>query len=419
MNIIKRDGRVVDFNEWKIAVAVKKAFVQVDGKETESGEKIAKDIASYVRFLNKDKAVEEVQDIVEERLMEVRPDVAKAYILYRHERTREREKNTKIIKAVMQRNRGMNIQNSNANVDENSFSGKEKEATSDIQKIIALDYVMSRDVSDAHKDGLIYQHDLDKFNIGEHNCLFLDFGKLFTKGFSTKNGTVRPPNSFATACQLMAVAFQVQSQVQYGGCGTVHIDFDLAPFVVKSFIKHLNIGIEWVENIKDCKVEVKSVVDQEVKSKYPRAYEYAMTQLKAEMLQACESLYHNLNTLESRAGSQVPFTSINLGRDTSPEGKMVSEYLMRASLNGIGKHHLTSIFPISIFQYKKGVNAHPGDENYDIKQWVLKSMAKRIYPNWANCDWSQAHEDEDNPDTYFATMGKRKLAHIKPCELLA
>ena len=128
--------------------------------------------------------------------------------------------------------------------------------------------------------------------------------------------------------------------------------------------------------------------------------------LEKEGKQAAQGLYHNLNTLESRQGSQVPFTSINFGRDTSPEGKLVSKWMLEASLDGIGKNHSTSIFPISIFQYKKGINADPKDINYDLKQLALKSLSKRIYPNWVNCDWSQAHEDINEPDTYFSTMGK-------------
>lgn len=138
-------------------------------------------------------------------------------------------------------------------------------------------------------------------------------------------------------------------------------------------------------------------------------YQYAMDMLEREGKQAAQGLYHNLNTLESRQGSQVPFTSINLGRDTSFEGRLVTKWIMEASIDGIGQHHLTSIFPISIFQYKQGTNANVGDPNYDLKQLALQSMSKRIYPNWCNCDWSQAHEDENNPDTYFATMGCRTL----------
>jgi ribonucleoside-triphosphate reductase len=250
------------------------------------------------------------------------------------------------------------------------------------------------------------------------NCLNLNFQEIFTYGFRTRNGDVRPPTSFSTACQLVAVAFQCQSQVQFGGVGTIHLDYDLAPFVKMSFRKHM---LNYFTDVKDySKQRAEDILREHepieidnkelcVNPEMVTAYNYAIKQLKKEGKQAAQGLYHNLNTLESRQGSQVPFTSINLGRDTSTEGRLVTKWIMEASLDGIGKHHLTSIFPISIFQYKVGTNANIGDKNYDMKQLALESMSKRIYPNWCNCNWSQAHEDEDNIDTFFATMGCRTL----------
>lgn len=315
----------------------------------------------------------------------------------------------------MTRVNATNVENANANVDERSFSGREKEASADIGKTIALEYGgLSDDVAVAHKEMLVYQHDLEKAILGEHNCLNLDFGEIFTYGFKTRNGDVRPPKSVSTACQLVAVAFQCQSQVQFGGVGSIHLDYDLAPFVKMSFAKHLRDGFKYVgrgdaytdELLKNNYIDIDTPY---LKENYPRTYEYAMDMLENEGRQSAQGLYHNLNTLESRQGSQVPFTSINLGRDTSPEGRLVTKWIMEASLDGIGEHHLTSIFPISIFQYKSGINANQEDPNYDLKQLALKSMSKRIYPNWCNGDWSQAHEDEDNPDTFFSTMGCRTL----------
>ena len=216
---------------------------------------------------------------------------------------------------------------------------------------------------------------------------------------------------------MVAVAFQCQSQVQFGGVGTIHLDYDLAPFVKKSFEKHYRDGCKYIEEcrVKGIAEELKFLehnwhIDDPIFAEYyPKAYAYAMDMLEKEGRQAAQGLYHNLNTLESRQGSQVPFTSVNLGRDTSTEGRLVTKWIMEASIDGIGQHHLTSIFPISIFQYKTGTNANKEDTNYDLKQLALESMSKRIYPNWANCDWSQAHEDESNPDTYFSTMGCRTL----------
>ena len=411
MYVIKRDGTRVLFDPNKIVTAINKAMLSVDGSlyETETAE----EIADLVGSRGCDMSVETIQDLVEELLMKSeRPDVAKAYILYREERSKERIRRSKLINSVMRRTEASSVENANANVDEKSFSGREKEASSDVQKVIALDYVLSPEVANAHKDMLLYQHDLEKTNIGEHNCLFVDFNKLFTEGFTTRNGDIRTPSSFSTACQLVAVIFQCQSQVQFGGVGTVHLDYDLAPFVKMSFRKHFKQYFTDVEDYSNDNAEILlktlepiEVSNEELKSQ--NAYSYAMKQLEREGRQSAEALFHNLNTLESRAGSQVPFTSINFGRDTSIEGRMVSRWMLEASMSGIGKHHLTPIFPISIFQYKANCNANPGDTNYDLKQLALESMSKRIYPNFVNCDYSQANENPLDIDTYYATMGCR------------
>lgn len=414
MTVQKRDGRIVKFDKEKIKIAVLKVFIDVDGEETAYAKDKARDIANYIESLNKDMTVEEIQDLVEEKLMASnRKDVARTYIIYRNDRNRIREKNSGVIQKVMKRVNASNVENANANVDERSFSGREKEASADIGKTIALEYGgLSDEVAQAHKDMLVYQHDLEKAIYGVHNCLNLDFGEIFTYGFKTRNGDVRPPASFSTACQLVAVAFQCQSQVQFGGVGSIHLDYDLAPFVKMSFSKHFKDGLKWVSNASEeyiNSIPKKLDVDNKEAQTYPKVYKYAMEMLEAEGKQAAQGLFHNLNTLESRQGSQVPFTSINLGRDTSTEGRLVTKWIMEASIDGIGEHHLTSIFPISIFQYKSGVNAKPGDPNYDLKQLALKSMSKRIYPNWVNGNWSQAHETDGEPDTYLSTMGCRTL----------
>lgn len=416
--VIKRDGRENPFNSEKIYVAVMKAFNErekKDGKAIPEKEDIAKQIAKEISELSKDKmTVEDIQDIVETKLMKSsRPEVAKDYILYRDKRTVVRDRKNKLVQKVMIRAKSQINEHSNANVDEESFSGREKEASADIGKTIALEYEgLSKEVAEAHKIMLIYQHDLEKAIYGVHNCLNLYFQYIFKHGFKTRNGDVRPPKSFSTACQLVAVAFQCQSQVQFGGVGTIHLDYDLAPFVRMSFSKHFKEGLKWVEHESEEYInhvpDSIGIEDEEAKY-HTEAYKYAMEMLEKEGSQSAQGLYHNLNTLESRQGSQVPFTSINLGRDTTPEGRMVTRWMLEASIDGIGKFHLTSIFPISIFQYKVGCNANKEDVNYDLKQLALESMSKRIYPNWCNCDWSQAHEDEDNPDTYFSTMGCRTL----------
>ena len=250
MKIIKRDGRLVPFEKEKIQNAILKAFIAVDGEPTDYAITKANNIAEYIAEIAAEEVltVEKVQDLVEKGLMATkRKDAAKAYILYRDQRTKVREQKSQMRKAAKERLNATNVQNSNANVDERSFSGREKESSADVHKIIALEDILSEEISKAHKEMLLYQHDLEKTPIGEHNCLNIDFEKLFTEGFSTRNGDIRPPSSFSTACQQMAVIFQCQSQVQFGGVGTVHIDYDLAPFVKNSFRKHFIINM-----IKDC-----------------------------------------------------------------------------------------------------------------------------------------------------------------------
>lgn len=412
--VLKRDGRKVEFDREKIVQAVLKAFEEVDDEVSPEAKVKATEIASYIsRSLCGELAVEKIQDIVEEKLMaSKRKDVAKAFIIYRNNRSMIRESQSDFMKKIYGKVNATDIENSNANVNEHSFSGREKESGAILSKHMALELGgLSKDVAEAHKNMLIYQHDLDKAVYGFHNCLNVNFQELFTYGFTTRNGDVRPPASFSTACQLVAVAFQCQSQVQFGGVGTIHLDYDLAPFVKMSFYKHYKDGVKYIspEEIGYLDIVDKNCSIDEYPDCESKAYKYAMDMLEREGNQSAQGLYHNLNTLESRQGSQLPFTSINLGRDTSTEGRLVTKWILNASIDGIGKYHLTSIFPISIFQYKIGTNANEKDKNYDMKQLALKSMAKRIYPNWANGDWSQAHEDENNPDTFFSTMGKCKM----------
>ena len=303
--IIKRDGRKAMFDETKIINAVIAAM-----KETEQGvdKALAEYIAQSIQGSGGEGTVEDIQNMVENMLMgSNRKDVAKAYILYRAERTKQRDLRNQVIQQVYAKTSGSNIENSNANVDEATFGGRKNEAASALQKSIALDHVMSQDIAQAHKDGLIYEHDLDHYNVGAHNCLFIDFKKIFENGFSTRNGDVRSPGSFSTACQLVAVAFQIQSQCQYGGVGSVHIDTDLAPYVRLSFAKHYKDGLKYLCN---CPVVMPSIqemldspygdwhIDEYLWQKWDnRVYSYAMEMLEREGKQAAQGLFHNLNTL--------------------------------------------------------------------------------------------------------------------------
>ena len=244
----------------------------------------------------------------------------------------------------------------------------------------------------------------------------IPFDDLLAKGFKARQTDVRPASSVATAFQLLAVIFQLQSLNQFGGVSSTHLDWTMVPYVRKSFSKHMKDGLRYIENIKD--EEYINSVPKELKFddleandvRHSKAYKYAMDMTVKEVYQAVEAMYHNLNTLQSRSGNQLPFTSINYGTCTLPEGRLVIKALLDCSLDGVGKLHRTSIFPCGIFQCMKGVNREPDSPNYDLYKLALKSTAQRLYPNYANVDWTNnAGYDRNDPSTYFSTMGKCKL----------
>jgi len=427
--IIKRDGREVAFNKDKIEEAILRAFVSVDGDVSEYAEQKAEKIADFIEEAaietEEPYTVEEIQDMVEKGLMSTkRKDVAKAYILYREERNKMRNFNDSRTQAMREKLLARNIENQNANVDEFSFGGRKGEADSVIMKNFALDYCMSKKSRENHLNNEIYIHDLDSYAVGMHNCLTIPFDDLLANGFNTRQTDVRPANSVNTAFQLVAVIFQLQSLQQFGGVSASHLDWTMVPYVRKSFTKHLGDGLAFVEKKSEYKVNrfhkwlahdtenhpdgTIHFDDEEFKALHPDAWEYALEMTEREVKQAVEGMYHNLNTLQSRSGNQLPFTSINYGTCTLPEGRMITKALLEGCIKGVGKLHKTSIFPCGIFQYMKGVNDKPGTPNYDLYRLALKSTAKRLYPNYANVDWSgNAGYDRNDPRTYFSTMGCR------------
>ena len=417
--ILKRDGRQVNFDARKIESAILKAFVAVDGEISEYAEEKAKNIAQYIEENCADRStVEEIQDLVEKGLMSTkRKDVARAYITYRNERTKVRNEKSNLQQKITEKILASNVQNQNANVDEYSFGGRRGEAMNEYMKDYALNYIMSDMAKRNHLRNEIYTHDLDSYAVGMHNCLSIPFDDLLAKGFNTRQADVRPAGSINTAFQLVAVIFQLQSLQQFGGVSATHLDWTMVPYVRKSFNKHFCDGLIYIEeqpeqveaykNPSGNKVEDISIEDNWYKD-FPKSYKYAMDKTERELQQAVEGMYHNLNTLQSRSGNQLPFTSINYGTCTLPEGRMVIKALLEGSIKGTGKFHKTSIFPCGIFQCMKGVNRAPGDPNYDLFKLALKSTAQRLYPNYANVDWSgNAGYDINDPKTYFSTMGCR------------
>ena len=411
--VIKRNGKLEEFNKEKIINAVCKAFLDVDGDLSRDNISKAKSIAKYVEDIDEDKiAVESIQNIVEEKLMASnRKDVARAYIRYRYKREISRNKDSELLKEISDKIMAIDVQNQNANLDENSFGGRMGEARSSLLKKYALDFIVSKKAKENHLNNEIYIHDLDSYAVGMHNCLSIPFDDLLKNGFNTRQTDVRPANSINTAFQLVAVIFQLQSLQQFGGVSATHLDWTMVPYVRKSFRKHYIDGMKYINNEPNVEfkinVEDMSITHEDYKRNI-KPYEYAIDKTTKELSQAVEGMYHNLNTLQSRSGNQLPFTSINYGTCTLEEGRMVIKALLNGSINGVGRVHKTAIFPCGIFQCMKGVNRKEGEPNYDMYQLALKSTAKRLYPNYANVDWSvNEGYDRNDPRTYVATMGCR------------
>lgn len=428
MKVIKRDGAIVPFDIEKIIVAINKAFVEVDGAlyEEDTANDIAYEIGCKVANMKDCITVEEIQDLVEDYLMRSeRRDVARAYIRYRYKKEVARNKKDDFIQAIREKLDASDIKNQNANVDEASFGGRTGEASSVVTKQLALDYLISPMARENHLNNEIYIHDLDNYYVGSHNCSSIPFDDLLANGFNTRQTDVRPAGSANTAFQLVAVIFQLQSLQQFGGVSATHLDWTMVPYIRKSFYKHFLDGVKYCQkgqmiglmgvyedfDLSDAKetwIKTQASINDDVFIRNEMAYEYAMDMTIKEVHQAAEGLFHNLNTLQSRSGNQLPFTSINFGTCTLPEGRMVTKALLEVSIEGLGHLHRTSIFPCSIFQCMNGINRKPGDPNYDLYQLALKSTALRLYPNYANVDWSgNAGYDINDPRTYFSTMGCR------------
>ena len=410
MKVVKRDGTEVVFQGEKIRNAILKAFIDKGYTINSTIDDFVAKVESEIESLNKTLNVEEIQDIVVKKLMSSKyKDVASAYIEYRalHEMARNQYK--ELMNAVSEKLMASDVQNQNANVDEKSFGGRIGEMADLVAKKYALDYLVSPMAKANHLNNEIYIHDLGHYATGDHNCLSVPFDKLLAQGFNTRQTDVRPAQSINTAFQLVAVIFQLQSLQQFGGVSATHLDWTMIPYVRKSFVKHWNDGCKYVEgSLINENPPLNASIEDDYFKKMPKAYQYALDMTTKECYQAVEGMYHNLNTLQSRSGNQLPFTSINYGTCTLPEGRMIIKALLDVSIKGIGKLHRTSIFPCGIFQCAKGINRKPGDPNYDLFKLALKSTSLRLYPNYANVDWSgNAGYDKNDPKTIFSTMGCR------------
>lgn len=416
LKVIKRDGREVDFNRTKIISGIHKAFRAL-GQTDDTG--VAEKIADSLESMDKTLDVDEIQNIIEAKLMASKhKDVAKEYVNYRYLHKMARSQYNELMNAVADKLTARNVQNQNANVDEASFGGRIGEASSVVTKQYALEYLVSPMAKNNHLNNEVYIHDLDAYATGSHNCMSIPFDDLLKNGFNTRQTDVRPAQSINTAFQLIAVIFQLQSLQQFGGVSATHLDWTMVPYVRKSFYKHYKDICDIIPFVKDT-LEISDPsevsIEDEIYSgrhwwNFVKRYitHKALKATKKELKQAVEGMYHNLNTLQSRSGCQLPFTSINYGTCTKPEGRMVIKALLDGSIKGIGSLHRTSIFPCGIFQCMTNVNRKKGDPNYDLFKLALKSTSQRLYPNYANVDWSgNAGYDINDPRTYFSTMGCR------------
>lgn len=433
MNVIKRDGTPQEYSFLKIIDAVHKAFASVGQDVPEKFLEQVKDSIEKLIIKNNGNGtpIEEIQDCIQNELIKRNKyEVVKSFINYRRKREEIREKKSDLMKQITEKLNATNVQNQNANLDEASFGGRLGETSGAVAKNIALK-TMSKVARKNHEENMVYTHDLDHWMVGDHNCLSYPMDSKLENGVVTRQTDLRSAGSVNTAMQLVAVNFQLQSLQQFGGVSATHIDWTMVPYVRKSYRKHyisqwieqqpefINLDVlgltydefkHWVENMVtkfylETKLEDEDFYFANDKLD-PVIRQKALFDTKKETYQAVEGMYHNLNTLQSRSGNQLPFSSINYGTCTELEGRMVTKALLEVSIEGLGKNGVTSIFPCGIFQLKDGINTKPGDPNYDLKRLALKSTTMRIYPNYANCDWV-------NNTNAFNTDRQQKKEYIK------
>ena len=436
LKVVKRDGRKVDFNGTKITLAIQKGFDSIkiyDENENAYVQKYtSKDVNKvYVGVIkkiikdykDKDKIkIEEIQDLIEEQLKKDKyQDVYESFSEYRERRALSREtflgidekKRHRLLKAF--ENLGLksadeeDAKRENANVDGDTAMGTMLQYGSTISREFAKSYLMKKKFAEAHENGDIHIHDMDFLPMGTTTCTQIDLSKLFKGGFSTGHGHLREPNDIMSYSALAAIAIQSNQNDQHGGQSIPAFDYYLAPGVLKTFkkqfkqtlydvldvtdfVKFINFDkvIKDIDKLSSITVDLDifepyAKESEEVTKLFKKAYEKALQKTDRITYQAMEAFIHNLNTMHSRAGAQVPFSSINFGTDISPEGRMVSKNYLLATDAGLG-HGETPIFPISIFKVKEGVNYNPSDPNYDLFHLSCEVSAKRLFPNFSFID---------------------------------
>ena len=457
LTVVKRNGRKVDFDETKIALAIKKGFdsVEPDDDEEEKERKytskdiqrvyqaVLKKIEKEAKDKNNRFKIEEIQDYIEEELAEKGyEDVYKSFSEYRDRRNQSREsffgdnKTHKFLKSL--ENLGLKSANEedakreNANIDGNSPMGTMLQYGATVSKEFAKAYLMKKEFAEAHDNGTIHIHDMDFLAMGTTTCCQIDLSKLFKNGFDTGHGYVRPPQDISTYGSLAAIVIQANQNDQHGGQAIPALDYYLAPGVLKTFRKQfkqtiydfldldgfipgINIDriIREIDKIDSIEIDVSHFSDYQkgsdrIKEIFTKSYVKAMQKTERATQQTMEAFIHNLNTMHSRAGAQVPFSSVNFGTDTSAEGRMVIRNFLLSVDRGLGKGE-TPIFPVSIFKVKEGINYNKEDPNYDLFRLACQVSAKRLFPNFAFIDapHNLPYYREGDPNTEISYMGCR------------
>ena len=448
--IIKRDGRRTAFELDKIANAIFQAAQASGGHDYNMALSLAQQVEQNLAQSMEDAVptVEQIQDEVERVLVETgHARTAKRYILYRDERTRVREMNTRLMKVYEDLTFKSSLENNtkreNANIDGDTAMGTMLKYGSEGAKQFYEMFILDPEHARAHREGDIHIHDLDFLTLTT-TCCQIDLLRLFKGGFSTGHGFLREPNDIRSYSALACIALQSNQNDQHGGQSIPNFDYSMAPGVIKTFRRaftdNLTKAVEIYLEQTDGELMSKSIVQEAEKQTGKTAVfagdngfdqavndllcthtdaqtagkilrftrKYAVKETRRNTYQAMEALVHNLNTMHSRAGAQVPFTSLNYGTDTSPEGRLVMECLLKATEAGLGNGE-TSIFPIHIFKVKEGVNYNPGEPNYDLFQLAMRVSAKRMFPNFSFLDapFNKQYYKPGHPETEAAYMGCR------------
>ena len=459
LKVVKRNGKKVDFDGSKIAVAIKKGFdslIREDEEPKYNERDIQKVYQHVMKTIDKEYKdaekikIEQIQDLIEASLQKLKyDDVYKSFSEYRERRTASRQlfadekKMHKFLKSL----EGLGLKSAseedakreNANIDGNSAMGTMLQYGSTVSKEFAKAYLMKKKFADAHDNGDIHIHDMDFLAMGTTTCMQIDLNKLFKNGFSTGHGHLRSPKDIMSYGALAAIAIQSNQNDQHGGQSIPAFDFYMAPGVLKTFKKQFKQAVyelldfsDFINFVNMDKIEkeidkLESIEfdinvfesffkgSEEVRKIFTKAYEIALAKTDRQTYQAMEAFVHNLNTMHSRAGAQVPFSSINFGTDISPEGRMVTRNYLLSVDAGLGKNE-TPIFPISIFKVKEGVNYNKEDPNYDLFKLSCKVSAKRLFPNFSFLDssFNKPYYKEGDFTTEVCYMGcrTRVIGHV-------